>query len=169
MASKAAWSLAERALIDGRSAKPCKDHFDILLRIGAAPTQHSYAIGTNMWKFGRLKISREEFLAEIESTHSNLNDKCFICRAANQENGHSRALSPSRRGAGVKSHDPEGPARCLGGTETGIAHRPCNRRHGAKVVRPLDAKAARARQRPSERSRRDTSCVAVGQIGESGN
>jgi hypothetical protein len=46
-----------------------------------------------------------------------------------------------------ESHDPEGPARCFGGTETGVAHRDCNRRHGAEVVRPLDAKATRVRQR----------------------
>lgn len=45
------------------------------------------------------------------------------------------------------SHDPEGPARCFGGTEVGIAHRACNRHHGAKHVRPLDAKATRVRQR----------------------
>jgi hypothetical protein len=45
------------------------------------------------------------------------------------------------------SHDPKGPARCFGGTETGVAHRSCNREHGAKVVRPMDAKATRVRQR----------------------
>src|ERR1700743_734114 len=39
-----------------------------------------------------------------------------------------------------ESHDPEGPARCFGGTETGVAHRDCNRRHGAEVGRPLHAK-----------------------------
>jgi hypothetical protein len=46
-----------------------------------------------------------------------------------------------------ESHDPEGPPRCFGGTETGVAHRACNRRHGAEVVRPLDAKASRNRQK----------------------
>jgi hypothetical protein len=46
-----------------------------------------------------------------------------------------------------ESHDPEGPPRCFGGTETGIAHRPCNRKHGAQVVRPMDAKATRNRQK----------------------
>jgi hypothetical protein len=45
------------------------------------------------------------------------------------------------------SHDPEGPPHCFGGTETGVAHQACNRRHGAQVVRPLDAKASRIRQR----------------------
>ena len=35
-----------------------------------------------------------------------------------------------------ESHDPEGSPYCFGGTETGVAHRACNRRHGAEVVRP---------------------------------
>ena len=43
--------------------------------------------------------------------------------------------------------DPDGPPCCFGGTETGVAHRACNRRHGAEVVRPLDAKATRNRQK----------------------
>jgi hypothetical protein len=46
-----------------------------------------------------------------------------------------------------ESHDPDGPPRCFGGSETGVAHRACNRRHGAKVVTPLAAKAGRARQK----------------------
>jgi hypothetical protein len=46
-----------------------------------------------------------------------------------------------------ESHEPEGPPRCFGGTKTGVAHRACNRRHGAEVVRPLDAKATRNRQK----------------------
>ena len=46
-----------------------------------------------------------------------------------------------------ESHDPDGLPRCLGGMETGVAHRLCNRRHGAKVVTPLAAKAVRARQK----------------------
>ncbi len=46
-----------------------------------------------------------------------------------------------------ESHDPEGTPHCLGGTETGIAHRACNRRHGAKVVTPLAAKVVRTRQK----------------------
>jgi hypothetical protein len=46
-----------------------------------------------------------------------------------------------------ESHDPEGPPHCVGGTDTGVAHRTCNRRHGAQVVRPLDAKANRNRQK----------------------
>jgi hypothetical protein len=46
-----------------------------------------------------------------------------------------------------ESHDPDGPPHCFGGTETGVAHRPCNRAHGARVVRPLDAKATRIRQK----------------------
>src|SRR5437667_10882282 len=45
------------------------------------------------------------------------------------------------------SDDPEGPPHCFGGTETGVAHQACNRRHGAQVVRPRDAKATRIRQR----------------------
>jgi hypothetical protein len=46
-----------------------------------------------------------------------------------------------------ESHDPDGPPRCFGGTDIGVAHRTCNRRHGAEVVRPLDAKATRNRQK----------------------
>jgi hypothetical protein len=46
-----------------------------------------------------------------------------------------------------ESHDPEGAPHCFGGTETGVAHRACDRRHGAEVVRPLDAKATRNRQK----------------------
>ena len=46
-----------------------------------------------------------------------------------------------------ESHDPEGPPHCFGGTETGVVHRACNHRHGAEVVRPMDAKATRNRQK----------------------
>jgi len=46
-----------------------------------------------------------------------------------------------------ESHDPDGPPHCFGGTDTGVAHRTCNRRHGAQVIRPLDAKATRNRQK----------------------
>jgi 5-methylcytosine-specific restriction protein A len=46
-----------------------------------------------------------------------------------------------------ESHDPEGPPHCFGGTETGVAHRDCNLRHGAEVVVPMDAKATRIRQK----------------------
>lgn len=45
-----------------------------------------------------------------------------------------------------ESHDPDGPPHCFGGTETGVAHAPCNLRHGAEVVVPMDAKATRVRQ-----------------------
>lgn len=41
-----------------------------------------------------------------------------------------------------ESHDPAMP-HAWGGTETGIAHRKCNRRHGAQVVVPMLAKAKR--------------------------
>ena len=51
------------------------------------------------------------------------------------------------RQAWDESHDPEGPPRALGGTETGVAHRDCNRRHGAQVVVPMLAKADRVRQK----------------------
>jgi len=50
------------------------------------------------------------------------------------------------REAWDESHDPDGPPHCFGGTETGVAHRECNRRHGAEVVVPMDAKATRVRQ-----------------------
>lgn len=46
-----------------------------------------------------------------------------------------------------ESHDPDGPPHCFGGEDTGVAHRACNRRHGAQVVRPMDAKATRNRQK----------------------
>lgn len=39
-----------------------------------------------------------------------------------------------------ESHDP-GRAKAFGGKVTGIAHRACNRRHGAEVVTPAVAKA----------------------------
>jgi hypothetical protein len=38
-------------------------------------------------------------------------------------------------------------AAALGGTRTGIAHRRCNREHGAKVVTPAVAQAKRRRDR----------------------
>lgn len=50
------------------------------------------------------------------------------------------------RQAWDESHDPEGAPHCFGGTETGVAHRDCNRRHGAEVVIPMNAKADRVRQ-----------------------
>jgi hypothetical protein len=46
-----------------------------------------------------------------------------------------------------ESHDPDGPLRCFGGEDTGVAHRACTRRQGAEVVRPMDAKATRNRQK----------------------
>lgn len=46
-----------------------------------------------------------------------------------------------------ESHDPEGVPHALGGTDTGVAHRDCNRRHGAEVVIPMVAKAKRGRQK----------------------
>ncbi len=45
------------------------------------------------------------------------------------------------------SHDPEGPPSALGGTDVGIAHRLCNIRHGASVVRPMLARCERVRRR----------------------
>jgi hypothetical protein len=57
-----------------------------------------------------------------------------------------------------ESHDPEGPPHCFGGTEVGLAHRTCNRRHGAEPLlrrdggrpRPSDLQpAARRRGRPA--------------------
>jgi hypothetical protein len=51
------------------------------------------------------------------------------------------------RQAWDESHDPDLPPRCWGGTITGVAHRDCNRRHGAEVVVPMVAKADRVRQR----------------------
>lgn len=41
----------------------------------------------------------------------------------------------------------EGAPHALGGTETGIAHRKCNREHGARVVTPMVAKAKRGRKK----------------------
>lgn len=40
-----------------------------------------------------------------------------------------------------------GAPAALGGTDTGVAHRKCNRDHGAKVVTPMVAKAKRGRQK----------------------
>jgi hypothetical protein len=86
MIVKVDWSAAEQALIDAGAAKPCADHFDIILRVDDKEAErHAYAIGTNMMKFGNVRRgSRQEFMAEIAHTHANLDDVCFICRAANQ-------------------------------------------------------------------------------------
>lgn len=43
-----------------------------------------------------------------------------------------------------ESHDPGRP-RAFGGTDTAIAHRRCNRDHGARFVTPMVAKANRQR------------------------
>jgi hypothetical protein len=51
------------------------------------------------------------------------------------------------RQAWHESHDPDGLPHALGGTETGVAHADCNRRHGAEVVVPLVAKVTRIRQK----------------------
>lgn len=51
------------------------------------------------------------------------------------------------RQAWDESHDPDLPPRAWGGTVTGVAHRDCNRRHGAEVVVPMIAKTDRVRQR----------------------
>jgi hypothetical protein len=45
-----------------------------------------------------------------------------------------------------ESHDP-GRAKVFGGKVTGVAHRRCNREHGAKVVTPAKAKSDRVRRR----------------------
>jgi hypothetical protein len=45
-----------------------------------------------------------------------------------------------------ESHDPAR-ARAFGGTRTGVAHRRCNREHGAQVVVPALAKSDRVRAR----------------------
>lgn len=46
-----------------------------------------------------------------------------------------------------ESHDPDGPPHAMNGNnDTGVAHRDCNRRHGAQVVVPLMAKVDRVRQ-----------------------
>ena len=52
------------------------------------------------------------------------------------------------RQAWDESHDPDGPPHAMNGNDdTGVAHRECNRRHGAKVVVPLMAKVDRNRQK----------------------
>jgi len=45
-----------------------------------------------------------------------------------------------------ESHDPL-KARAQGGTDTGVAHRKCNRDHGAQIVTPQIAKEKRIRAR----------------------
>jgi hypothetical protein len=40
-----------------------------------------------------------------------------------------------------------GAPAAFGGTDTGVAHRKCNRDHGAQVVTPMVAKAKRGRQK----------------------
>ena len=44
-----------------------------------------------------------------------------------------------------ESHD--GTPKAFGGRITGIAHAPCNRRHGASVIKPLVTKAKNVRSR----------------------
>lgn len=43
------------------------------------------------------------------------------------------------------SHEPRGTPAALGGNEVGVAHRRCNRAHGAQVVNPMVAKVKRVR------------------------
>ncbi|MCC6172036.1 MAG: hypothetical protein IT481_08405 [Gammaproteobacteria bacterium] len=45
-----------------------------------------------------------------------------------------------------ESHDPAKP-KCFGGERVGVAHRRCNREHGAQVVVPVRAKSDRVRAR----------------------
>lgn len=53
---------------------------------------------------------------------------------------------PVRKGdAWDESH--EGAPAALGGRRTGVAHRRCNREHGARIVTPMVAKAKRTRQK----------------------
>ena len=81
------WGDAERALVEAGAAKVCEEHFDVLLRIddNDDAMRHAYAIGTNMVKYGKTReTSRPAFIAEIAYTHSNLDDICYICRAAGQ-------------------------------------------------------------------------------------
>lgn len=40
-----------------------------------------------------------------------------------------------------------GAPKALGGTDTGLAHRRCNREHGARIVTPMVAKTKRSRQK----------------------
>jgi len=61
------------------------------------------------------------------------------------------------------SHDPQNAPAALGGDAVGIAHRRCNRRHGAVVVTPLVAKIKRIRAKhigahECERGRRAMPC-----------
>lgn len=62
------------------------------------------------------------------------------------------------REAWDESH--EGAPSALGGSESGIAHRECNRRHGAEVVTPMVAKAKRGYRKfiGAHRSRYPMAC-----------
>ncbi|HEX4114162.1 MAG TPA: hypothetical protein VH020_16635 [Stellaceae bacterium] len=72
-----------------------------------------------------------------------------------------------------ESHDPAKP-KCFGGRDTGVAHRRCNRDHGAKVVTPAYAEGNRVRRKaigalkpgmgksPMRGGRRDDFKIAVG-------
>lgn len=54
-----------------------------------------------------------------------------------------------------ESHDP-GRHKVFGGRETGVAHRACNREHGAQVVVPEKAKADRIRRKHIGAARKGT-------------
>jgi hypothetical protein len=81
------WNDAQRALVEAGAAKICKEHFDVLLRVddNDDAMRHAYAIGMNMVKYGKTcQTSRPAFMAEIAYAHANLDDICYICRAAGQ-------------------------------------------------------------------------------------
>lgn len=68
------------------------------------------------------------------------------CRGENEFPICNLCFTPvdGTRDAWDESH--VGAPHCFGGTETGVAHRDCNRRHGAEVVTPMAAKAKRVRR-----------------------
>lgn len=88
----------------------------------------------------RLSGKQRELLYEREAAKAEAAGRggdpiCNICQM------------PIRQGdAWDESHVPHKP-RALGGTETGVGHRRCNRDHGAKVVTPLVAAIKRKRKK----------------------
>ena len=77
---------AQHALIVAGACRSCARHLDILLRSDDADAEKlAYAIGTNMLKSGDVRNGpRQQFMTCIAEAISNLEDRCYICEAADQ-------------------------------------------------------------------------------------
>jgi hypothetical protein len=77
---------AQRALIESGACRACPNHSDIFLRSDdPSAERHAYAIATNMLKFGKVREgSQQDFMSCVAEAITNLEDRCYICDAANQ-------------------------------------------------------------------------------------